>query len=356
MSKGTTLRRVLTHALAWCGFILYEVSIVLYTAGPLMASWWEYGGYYALNMLIFYANAHVVLDFAFQKRKTVYLLLLLVPLELGLYILLEFGLEHLLNLLRTEPGFVLLNQRFIVGYIWRGSYFIGLSSTYWFVRRTLEHSRKINLLELQQLEAQKERALLEKDLVRSQNAYLQAQINPHFLFNTLNLLYNQVQQTSPKASEVVLLLSEVMRYTVSGIQDDGKAELSREIEHLGRYIALNQLRYKNPLHLHLEVHGHFDEKHRLPPLVLLTFVENMFKHGDMTDPAHPGCVSVRRQEDRLIFSTQNKKRLFSSQHSSGIGMQNVRTRLARLYNRQDYALDIQEDDFIYTLNLKIRLL
>jgi two-component system, LytTR family, sensor kinase len=356
MPTGTALRNTAIHALAWLGFILYEVSIVLYTAGPLMATWWEYAGYYAMNMLLFYVNAHVVLAYAFRRKKALYLILFFIPLELGLYILFEYGLEHFFNLLRAEPANVQLNQRFLVGYIWRGTYFIGLSTTYWFVRRTFQHTRKINLLELQQLEAQKEMALLEKDLVTSQNAYLQAQINPHFLFNTLNLLYNHVRQQAPKAAEIVILLSEVMRYTVSGVQEDGKAELSKEIEHLQRYIALNQLRYKNPLHLHLQVNDCFQKAHRLPPLVLLTFVENMFKHGDMTDPTHPGCVSVRREADLLIFHTRNKKRFFSSHHSFGIGMQNVYTRLARLYEKQDYMLDIQEDDLYYSLHFKIKLL
>ena len=133
------LRRVGTHGLAWAVFIAYEVSIIFFTATPQRVYWWEYLGFYLLNILLFYANAHLVLSYSFHHRKIPWLLLLLLPLVLGLYILLQYGLDLFYNLFRPEPKAIVFQQKFILSYLWRGIYFIGLSATYWLVQRTFGH-------------------------------------------------------------------------------------------------------------------------------------------------------------------------------------------------------------------------
>lgn len=352
---GFSPRRLGYHALAWAVFILYELSIVFYASDTRLDHAWEYIGYYALNMLLFYSTCQLVLPLAFHTRGSPYLLLLLVPLQLGAYILLEYGLEHLYNHFRAFPREAVLNQRFVVSFIWRGSYFIGLSTTFWFVWRTFQHQRRISRLELRQLADAKARAELEKDLATTQSAYLQAQINPHFLFNTLNFIFNQVQEGAPKASESVLLLAEVMRHALTGAQPDGKTSLSAEVSHLRHYVSLNQLRYSYPLHFCLEIEG-ITGGYRLPPLMLLTFVENIFKHGDLTDAAIPATVQVACRDGWLYVATQNKKRPFPSTQGFGIGLRNVRTRLERFYLPHEYHLDVREDTAQYKLNFQLKLL
>lgn len=352
---GFSARHLAYHALAWTAFILYELSIVFYVSDTRLDHAWEYIGYYALNMLLFYTTSQLVLPLAFRKKGRLYLLLLLVPLQLSGYILLEYGLEHLYNTLRSFPRQVTLSQRFVVGFIWRGTYFIGLSTTFWFVWRTFQHQRRISRLELRQLEGARARAELEKDLATAQSAYLQAQINPHFLFNTLNFIFNQVQEGAPKASESVLLLAEVMRHSLTGVQADGKTSLSAEVSHLRHYVSLNQLRFRYPLYIQLDVEG-VTGNYRLPPLLLLTFVENIFKHGDLTDAASPATVQVACRDGWLHVATQNKTRPFPPVQGFGIGIRNVRTRLERLYLSHEYRLDIREDDGNYYLNFQLKLL
>lgn len=352
---GFSPRSLGYHALAWAGFILYELSIVFYASDTRLDHAWEYTGYYALNILLFYSTSHLVLPLAFGARGRHYLLLFLVPLQLCTYILLEYGLEHLYNLFRAFPRDVTLHQRFVVGFIWRGTYFIGLSTTFWFVWRTLQHQRRISRLELRQLEDARSRAELERNLATAQSAYLQAQINPHFLFNTLNFIFNQIQEGAPKASESVLLLAEVMRHTLTGVQPDGKTSLSAEVSHLRHYISLNQLRFSYPLFLQLDVQGETGS-YRLPPLMLLTFVENIFKHGDLTDAVSPATVQVLCRDGWLHLATCNKKRPFPPLQGFGIGIRNVRTRLERLYLPHEYRLDIREDDGKYYLNFQLKLL
>jgi sensor histidine kinase YesM len=354
MLTSSLPRYLLAHVLAWSVFIVYEVSILFFASGPQRALWWEYIGYYALNIALFYANAHLVFAFASGAKKSFYLLLLLIPLELSLYLLLEYGLVHFYALFHVSETPVLFDRKFVLGYIWRGIYFIGLSTTYWFVGRTLQHIKRINQLKRQRLEAQKAKALLEVDLVRAQNAYLQAQINPHLLFNSLNFIYSHVQEVSPKASEGLILLSDVMRYALTKLHDDGKTELSREVAHIENYIKLNQLRFRYPLQLHT----HFQAQPlpgRIPPLLLLTFVENIFKHGDLTDPVYPSSITIGCRENWLDFYARNKKRKSASLTGHGIGVRNAKARLQALYRESDYMFDVQEDAICYAVTLQLKL-
>lgn len=348
------LRKILVHALAWAAFIFYEVSIAL-ILNPSGTLWWEYIGYYLLNISLFYLNAHVLFFYAFKARKPVYLLLLFVPLELALYILVEFGLANFYHWLHAAAEPVLLDKVFTLSYLWRGIYFIGLSTGYWFALSTVEKTRKISQLKVQQAEGRREKAELEKNLALSQNAYLRAQINPHFLFNTLNFIYNTVQDVSPKASEGVMLLSEVMHYALGPVQEDGKADLAREVAHIRKYIALNQLRFSKPLQLSLQLEGRFS-LYRFPPLLLLTFVENMFKHGILNDPAHPATVAIKCADAQLHFFVKNEKRTSYIKTELGIGIRNVEARLREHYQKEAFCLDIQEDDLYYVTNLRIELI
>lgn len=355
MKTSETYRKIFLHALAWAIFILYELSVVFLTSGPKQSLWWTYPGYYILHMLLFYANAHGVLACFARSRKLVFLLALLVPLELLLYILLQYGLEHLYNVFRPEPSPVFLDYKFIIGYTWRGFYFIGLSTAYWLVGRNLQHHRQILDLTRRQAKAEHERMELEKTLIQTQNAYLQAQINPHLLFNTLNFIYNKVQDVSQQASEGVLLLSEVMRHALAPLHEDGKTDLRSEIEHMEKYIALNRLRFSYPLYLDWEVNPDTDDSHRIPPLILLTFVENMFTHGDLTDPARPAAVALCCTGDQLHFRAENTKRRSRQQQSYGIGLRNAETRLKSFYGEGGYSLQVQESDTRYRIELKLTL-
>jgi len=353
MPLRVPIRNVLFHVLAWAVFITYEVSLVK-IINSTQTPWWEYIGYYAVNILLFYTHAHLVLHYAIGKKGIPVLLLLLVPLELSCYILIEYGLEHLQNALRTVPKPFAFDTLFIIRYIWRGVYFLGISTAYWFVKHTIENKKRISQMEVQRLQSEKEKAELEKGLIRSQNAFLQAQISPHLLFNTLNFVYNSVQEVSPKASEGVLLLSDVMHYALQRVHEDGKTDLQYEVEHIEKYIALNQLRFSYPLHLQFKRIGS-QSNGKVPPLLLLTFVENVFKHGDLTDASDPALLTVSCQGEHLHFSTRNKKRRHHGSQGYGIGIDNARTRLEELYCESDYTFTIRENDHLHSLDLKLKL-
>lgn len=351
MLNRATYRHILFHVLAWAAFIFYEVSLVT-LINPNITALWEWIIWYTLNISLFYFFAHVVLHHTLRYNKLL-LLLALVPAMIAIYILLQLGIEKLINPFREVPRDFTPDKIWYLRATWRCVYFMSFSTAYWFVRQTVKDQRRINQMKLASVQAEREKAELEKGLIRSQNALLQAQISPHLLFNTLNFIYNSVQDVSPKASERVLLLSEVMHYALQRVHEDGKTDLQHEVEHIEKYIALNQLRFSYPLHLQMKCSGRLQG--RIPPLLLLTFVENTFKHGDLTDPTQAACISVSHHQDMLHFSTSNKKRKHHGGRGYGIGIQNAKTRLGEFYNEEDYTLTINEDEQRHAVHLKIKL-
>ena len=160
---------------------------------------------------------------------------------------------------------------------------------------------------------------------------------------------------SSPAAAGVLLLSEVMRHALAPVHADGKTDLLREIEHIEKFIALNQLRFAYPLYFNWQVDRSFDSTYRIPPLVLLTFVENMFHHGDLTDSAQPATASLYCAGDTLHFRASNKRRKSPRPQGHGIGLQNVQTRLDSFYGKDGYTLRMQEDDRHYIVQFKLAL-
>ncbi|WP_176132919.1 sensor histidine kinase [Hymenobacter sp. CRA2] len=195
---------------------------------------------------------------------------------------------------------------------------------------------------------EQERGLLEADI-----AFLKSQINPHFLFNALNFLYAQVYPLSEPTAKSVLLLSDIMRYALNEGGEQGKVMLDKEIQHLRNYVALNQLRFGQQLQVRFEVQGS-TQFLLILPLVLITFVENCFKHGELFDAAHPLLVQVRVEENQLWLYTSNRKRTGPVEHSTGIGLDNTRRRLAAIYPER-HQLTVHDGPDSYTTHLHLVL-
>ncbi|HKP32918.1 MAG TPA: histidine kinase, partial [Chitinophagaceae bacterium] len=150
--------------------------------------------------------------------------------------------------------------------------------------------------------------------------FLKAQINPHFLHNTLNFLYAKSLPYSPELSEGILTLSDIMRYALSeGNARDGKAPLKDEIEHVWNVIKINQLRFSNKLNVEFTVNGSVETLHIIP-FVLITIVENAFKHGDLKSQENPIVINLTVKGNSLKFSCRNKKKTGPKELSTGVGL------------------------------------
>ena len=194
----------------------------------------------------------------------------------------------------------------------------------------------------------------EKQHIQTELSFLRSQIHPHFFFNTLNNLYSLTVRKSDQAPEVVLKLSDLMSYMLYG-SDSPTVALDKEIANLENYIALEKLRFGPRLTLCFEKKGDTGFL-QIPPLLLITFVENSFKHGlkDKMGPVRIDiCLQVKKEA--LFFTVRNPAGTVTEEREpGGIGLKNVRRRLDILYEGR-YDLQINATDDLFDVKLKIPL-
>jgi LytS/YehU family sensor histidine kinase len=231
---------------------------------------------------------------------------------------------------------------------------------YWYGTEKFKvESKKLRLEELKVLDEQRMREqerqiyILENKLKETQMAYLRSQINPHFLYNALNFFYSKVYTHSKEAADGILLLVQIFKYALEENTGIDKVPLEKEVEHLKNFINFNQLRYNQTLNISFEIIGNMKFR-QVIPLIMVTFLENVFKHGELLDPEHKATIKVEVNRDLLHFSTRNKIRHGPKEQSTGIGLNNTLKRLAIAYHNK-YTLDIKQDDFFYEVNLTLNL-
>ncbi|RYZ56510.1 MAG: histidine kinase [Chitinophagaceae bacterium] len=202
-----------------------------------------------------------------------------------------------------------------------------------------------------QIVTQKTQALLLQKTREAELQFLRSQINPHFLFNTLNNIYSLVYEQSPKAPEAVLKLAELMRYLL--YEQKEKVPLSREWQYVQNFIELQRMRFPQELPLQVKTEGDV-EKHEIVPHVLIGFVENAFKHGDFKDPSMPLRITLACNGSTVRFETENKIGRLQKDASGGVGLDNIRRRLALLYPEQ-HSLQIFRKDDLYHSQLILNI-
>ena len=200
------------------------------------------------------------------------------------------------------------------------------------------------------LEEQKMQLEVEKS--QANFNFLKAQINPHFLHNTLNFLYAKSLPYSEELSEGILTLSDIMRYALSpSATQDGKVMLKEEIEHVRNVIKINQLRFSNNLNVQFDVNGIVNGA-TIIPFILITLVENAFKHGDLKSPENPISIDLSVQDHIMKFYCRNKKKTGAKEFSTGIGLDNIKKQLDLTYGNK-YDLSVKDEAEFYTTQLTI---
>jgi two-component system, LytTR family, sensor kinase len=205
---------------------------------------------------------------------------------------------------------------------------------------------------------QQEKQTLITQSMQSELRFLRSQINPHFLFNTLNNLYALTLTKNDQAPEVVLKLSEIMRYMLYE-SNERRVTLQKEVDFIQNYIALEQIRLPKGAEVKFEVTGD-PTKHVIVPLLFVPFLENSFKHGLNRHLNAAGFVHVRLviQGEHLSFSILNSKPLNLPDnfkpHPGGIGLQNLRSRLKMNYPFR-HSLEVKDagENYLATLELEL---
>ena len=206
-----------------------------------------------------------------------------------------------------------------------------------------------------QIQNDKHTKELQQQQLKSELQYLKHQLQPHFFFNTLNNLYGMILSNDRKAADVVIKLSEIMNYML--YESDGKfIPLQKEVLNLRNYIELEKIRYGNKVDVSFDIVGNIEGK-MIAPLILISFVENAFKHGAAKNHRESWITILLEINEKMIsFQLENN---FSDDEvlekhttiNSGIGLNNVKKRLDLIYP-DEHDLDIKKSD-TYLTSLKI---
>ena len=207
-----------------------------------------------------------------------------------------------------------------------------------------------------QVRKQREESLeLRNKMLEAESRALKAQINPHFLFNSLNNIYSLAQLKSDKTPDAILHLSDILRFvTYESTQDF--VDLSYELKHIHSFIQLQYLKDEDQSNMQINIdpaNGHF----KIAPLLLIPFIENSFKHSDHEDKAHGWIkIDIIAKDGKISMTCENSisTKARSNMEKHGVGMENVKKRLALIYPGR-HRLTIKDNLQSYKTELEIQL-
>lgn len=206
---------------------------------------------------------------------------------------------------------------------------------------------------IQQWQLTEQRATrAEADKTSAELSFLKAQINPHFLFNTLNNIYTLAVTKDDHAPDSIIKLSNIMRYVTDDVTADF-VPLQSEVDCIGDYIELQRLRISNNTSINFIVEGNIDSKN-IAPLVLMTFVENVFKYGISKHEKSVIDIKIHTSAADISFFCSNRIFLGRNENQrTGIGIKNTKQRLAHLYPER-HLLNISNENDQYTVKLTLQ--
>jgi len=332
--------QIFWHVFFWLSMISFFV-VIAYSEGKiglprLMVIFGVYG---VINIGLFYLNYLVLIPrFLDKKRYKIYGALILSAIVIFGFLKYGVALGFKDYVLVQMKGHVTTLWEYFVRTIFSSVIFLFLSTVLkftidWFLNERVQRD-------------------LENQRLTAELSFLKSQINPHFLFNSLNSIYSLAYQKSDTTPEAILKLSEIMRYMLYECNDN-KVELTKELQYLQNYIDLQKIRFGNKAFINFEVNGEVTNQH-IVPLLLISFIENAFKHGVANDPIAPIVLKINLTDDHLYFFIQNKKHSHNRDASGGIGLINVRRRLDLLYPNK-YNLEIRDEADTYTVQLSLVL-
>jgi two-component system, LytTR family, sensor kinase len=203
------------------------------------------------------------------------------------------------------------------------------------------------------MQAEKKARQTEAERIAVELSFLRSQINPHFLFNTLNSIYSLALMKSDTTADAVMKLSDMMRYMTEDTGSDF-VPLSREVEYLRHYTELQRIRLAENNRIGLDITGQTGD-YVIPPLILMPFVENTFKYGVSTHEPATVSISLEIADDTLRFHVMNLiVREASPTGATGLGIRNTRERLQRIYPGK-HSLTIKDTQGFFSVDLIIRL-
>ncbi|WP_169303315.1 sensor histidine kinase [Pedobacter cryophilus] len=288
-----------------------------------------------------------------KTLKSIHKLALAIILELFFYYLCGYGIYYLLFYLQINPlALSPTNPVFLLASIYRALYILGLSTAYWTALTVIQKNKNISALEKTQLTSELEAIQLKTDLLLTENAFIKAQIHPHALFNQLNFLYNEIRKVDKNIASHLLSFAELMRYNLMGKSSTSTVPLKDELNYISHFIKLQLLRKS----FHIVVKNFIEPQDKNPfilPYILITVVENMFQHGELSDAKQPGRIHLSFRKGYFLLKTSNPIRK-DQQSGNSLGLLNLTKRLALFYPQQHEMVYYQKNHTFF-LRLKINL-
>jgi len=337
-----TIKRTLLHILFW--------SISLIVFGYIFKISDTVGRIDILYSVLFhlslwlgvYLNLFLLIPYLLNMKNYFHYVLFLLILIVGITFLNQLTFDRFADFLLPDYYFVsqfnYLETCILVMVFLVGTTFLKLSKS-WF--------------EFQEIKYQI--AKIEKENIRIQLKALKAQINPHFLFNSLNVLYSLTLKRANETAEAIIMLSDILRYV---IYDSNKetVSISSEVKLITNYLSLQKHRIDSDTSINFETNIH--EEIQVTPMLFLPLVENSFKHGVKGDIANTYIrISIFASKKMLQFEIENNKGVSecsTEKAEGGIGLSNIRKRLNLLYTDKHHFI-VKEDENKFKVLLKIEL-
>lgn len=328
------------HLSFWFLFIFYRLfdytrylpfeTAIYYLGVPLF-----------FNLLISYLHYFLIFPLLIEKKYLKYTIWLLVTLLV--VALLRFTADTFFLMPRTpdQAYYSTIHFSRVLSVLWDFMTFLVFTGM---IKFTVDWFRVEN-----------EKRQLENEKLTAELNYLKSQINPHFLFNTLHNLNYLVQRGRDEASEVIIKLSNIMRYMIYDANHHS-VSIHKEIKYMKDYINLERIRLNKPFELFFNEEIDSDNI-EIAPLILIPFLENAFKHG-VSDKVE-GCrisVDLRYKESILIYRVANTRlNLPFKKEKSGFGLENLKKRLTLHYpNKHVLSIDEQEEEYIIELSIDLK--
>lgn len=293
-----------------------------------------------LNVIVFYFNYLFVLPHFYKKTAGLRVLGSIV-ISYTVFILLRYSVEQILFLsLFGEANYdlTLPFHFYIYDNLFYGAKPIFASTIIWLL---------VNFSNSQQ-----EKIALIEERKEAEINFLKSQVNPHFIFNTLNNIYYLVYQKSDKSLAAIEKLSSLMRYVTYESKNDLIA-IQDEVQYIHNFIELESMRISGIPQISFK-HTIQDRRVQIPPLLLIPFIENGFKHGVLTDPDQPLIIELHQNEKEMRLFIQNKTNHHYKDEQGGVGIENIKRRL-ELYYPDKHQLKIQNNNDLFSCHLTIEL-
>ena len=285
-------------------------------------------------IFIFIVNNSILAPYLlFRKRYAAYVMTL-IPMLIAIFYSIEYHYEairHLPYFGRQE--YIVPGRASFTDLAWYWNVFLGIFLTaancgIKFMFKSIQDEQRMTELERQNLQSEMDA--------------LQYQINPHFFMNTLNNIHALIDIDTEAAKTTVIELSKMMRYvlydTVNQVTD-----ITSDIRFIEHYIALMKIRYTDAVDVQFKINGDIPKGAKVPPLLLIVFVENAFKHGvSYSEPSFVD-ITISCDQERAYAEIRNSRHPKSKAQCGGVGLENVRKRLELIYG-DDYSLKIDDSN------------